>query len=42
MAFKISFHLTIVAKVEFETVVFQTEEKATEKFQTVSHLNNTH
>jgi hypothetical protein len=41
MAFKISFHVTVVAKEGFETVVFPTEEKTTEKFQSLRHLNNT-
>jgi hypothetical protein len=41
MAFKISFHLRTVAKEAFETVVFSTEEKTTEKFQSLRHLHNT-
>jgi hypothetical protein len=41
MAFKISFHLTTVTKEAFQEVVFPTEGKTTEKFQSVCHLNNT-
>ena len=41
MAFKISFHLTMVIKEAFEAVVFPTEAKTTEKFQRVCHLNKT-
>jgi hypothetical protein len=41
MAFKFSLHLTTVTKEAFQTVVFPTEEKTTEKFQSVCQLNNT-
>jgi hypothetical protein len=41
MAFQISFHLTMVTKEAFQTVVFPTEKRTTEKFQGVCHLNNT-
>jgi hypothetical protein len=41
MAFKISFYLTKVAKKAFEALVFPSEEKTKEKFQSVCHLNNT-
>jgi len=40
MAFKVYFLPTMIAKEAFETVVFPTEEKTTEKFQIACHLNN--
>jgi len=41
MTFQISFHVTMVAKEGFEKAGYPTEEKTTENFRSMRHLNNT-